>query len=297
MNNLFRLPLLSAGAAVILFSGCESTRDSSAPGTMTDRTATAGSLSGAPAESRSGGAGSVRISAPEPESVRTIGRADVILKTENFDLTVPGQSIRVIVNNQTPRLHRHRNAPVVLQNLPDGGHTVRAVLVGADGTMVRNETAYAELHFYVRRKDFQNYIPPGTPSIFVNQPMGRYEGARVDDVMLDFLVRNSSGHKVRYTLNGVSTVTTDFSRPISFRGLPQGSYRLSVELLDANEQPVPGAFNRVERQFEVVRPAAPVEPSPVPAATVSVPESTPAPAPVPETNSVSPPQLEPFKKE
>ena len=212
---------------------------------------------------------------PAAEEVLENTRADIFFQTQNFEIG-DGNAIMVVLDNQSPRRHAVRNAPYVITGLSEGGHTVQAFLVGPDGLIVNSPDAKATVHFYVKRKDFQNFLGSGDTAVTINQPRGRYVGARADNVILDFKVSNPPpGYMVRYTVDG-QTQTLNSDAPVLLPGLSAGSQKVVVEILDAQGNPLPSSFAKAQSNFEIVRNVSPPP--------VSEPVNTSPPSPVSEGN-------------
>lgn len=224
----------------------------------------------------------VRLSilSPKPEEIVPKNRIDVFIKLENYEVSPNGNGICIILDNQSPRFHYKKNAPIVFSGLPDGGHTLRAYPVTPNKTALKNPESHAEVHFYVRKKDFQNYLPPKAPSLSVTSPQNgaHFSGEEATRVLFDFNVKNTTlgeQYRIRYSLNGQVSFLTDL-QPVTFNHLHSGTHILIVELVDKNNRLAPGIYNRVERKFTVEKPASTPSPAPTgtadPASTNSTPE-------------------------
>ncbi|MDL5054453.1 hypothetical protein QQ056_12980 [Oscillatoria laete-virens NRMC-F 0139] len=244
--------ILSIVMAGLLLTGCG---DESGP-KYTEQTQ-AGTAGSAVTDSRPASNARLRILRPANEAVLETTRADIFFQTENFEIG-GGNAIMVSLDNQPPRKHAVRNAPYVITGLSEGGHTVIAWLVGPDGLTVNSPHAKVSVHFYVKRKDFQNFLGSNETSVSINQPRGTYDGPRADQVMLDFKISNApAGYLARYSVAGrTATVTSD--APVNLGILPAGSHTLTLEVLDAQGNPLPGSFAKAQSSFVVVRGAPPV---------------------------------------
>ncbi len=250
MSKLFLLVNISLTA--IFLSGCGGDEAPKYTATTGQETATAG-----PSENRTVSPARLRIIKPAAEEVLPTTRADIFFQTENFELG-GGNAIMVSLDNQPPRKHAVRNAPYVITGLSEGGHTVQAWLVGPDGLIVNSPNAKVTIHFYTRRKDFQNFLGANETSVSINQPRGTYDGPRADQVILDFKVSNPpAGYLVRYSVAG-KTQTVNSDAPVNLGILPAGPHTLTLEVLDAQGNSLPGSFAKAQTSFVVVRGTAPV---------------------------------------
>ncbi len=88
------------------------------------------------------------------------------------------------------------------------------------------------------------------PHLFYSRPKGTYVGDDARRLMLDFFLVNTTlsedGNRVRATVNGTEFVFTDWT-PYVIEGLPMGEVEITLELLDASGEAVPGRFNSVTR--------------------------------------------------
>ncbi|HEY8965657.1 MAG TPA: hypothetical protein VIM58_04385, partial [Candidatus Methylacidiphilales bacterium] len=161
-------------------------------------------------------------------------------------------------------------------------HLLRVYAVDAEGKMLGNPEAFAVRRFFVRRRDFQNVLVPGTPWLTVNNPSGAdlftgavAPGAKTSIPLaraaLDYSVQgeNAGGCLVHYRLNH-RDVTVPVGRKIVWPDLAAGRYSLMVELLSADGLPLPGVFNQVERTFDVQTPAKALSLVPVPSSAAAM---------------------------
>lgn len=212
----------------------------------------------------------VRFVIPQGDAILPENEADVFVQADNYTLGPGGNRLAVLLDNRPPILLSDLVAPAVFKNLSEGGHTLRLLAVKPDGMALPNPEAEAMVHFFVRHRDFQNYINPEAPYLTVNLPLTGVVTADGDDrVWFDFKVHNAAlakdGYRVRYKVNQTEAFQYE-DKPVYWEGLKPGRYILTADLLDASLQPVPGIFNQVIRSFEVQAPvrAIPVGPLPLP---------------------------------
>lgn len=234
----------------------------------------------------------VHITSPKPEEVLTSSTVDIFFTVDNYSLAEGGNRLHVILDNADPVPVHDLLRPFTRKELPEGGHTIRVFAVQPDGHSLPNPEAFAIIRFYVRKKNFQNYVNPATPYLTVNLPttgiIDVEDGGRV---WFDFRVHNAklsaNGYKVHYKINDVNGTIAE-SRPVFWDGMKPGRYELFAELLDASNTPVMGVFNQVRRSFDVravvkalpAEPETPATPAPTstnhspahPAATVKPPQ-------------------------
>lgn len=209
---------------------------------------------------------SVRIVSPREREIVPTSVVDVFIEVDNYTLAEGGNRLHVLVNNQAPVPWTDIRRPFPIRDLSEGGHTVRVLAVRPDGTMLR-DGAFAMVHFYVRRKNFQNYTDPEAPFLTVNLPGdGVAELDAQGRLCFDYRAHNAdfqgdSGLVIKYQLDAYEGELRE-EGPVYWSNLVPGRHKLVVELFDRTGQPVFGPFNRVERNFEVrpVLRAVPVAP-------------------------------------
>ncbi|PAW76843.1 MAG: hypothetical protein B9S32_13990 [Verrucomicrobia bacterium Tous-C9LFEB] len=197
----------------------------------------------------------VRIISPKPEEILSSSTADIFFAVENYTLAEGGNRLHVIVNNNEPIPVHDLRLPLTLKELPEGGHTIRVLLVQPDGHSLPNAEAYAMAHFFIRKKNFQNYAAANAPYLTVNLPVsGIVDVEENGRVWFDFRTHNAplapNGYRVHYKINNVDGTITE-KKPVFWDGMKPGRYELLVELLDAAGSPVLGVFNQVKRSFDV----------------------------------------------
>lgn len=200
----------------------------------------------------------IQILSPNPRQVVEGGTLDLFIELTNYRLGNPergGNRVHVILNNRAPRVVYDIARPVTFQNLPAGGHTIRVFAAAPDGTMIRDQTAFAIRHFFMGNKDFQNYVDPSAPYLTVNLPMEGEAGTTADGmIVFDYKLHNAEvqgSYAVRYDLSGGYTGMLSEQGPVFWSNLTPGRHRLRVEFVDSKGRLVPGPFNQIEREFVV----------------------------------------------
>lgn len=233
----------------------------------------------------------VHIVSPKPEEILGSATADIFFTVENYTLADGGNRLHVIVNNNDPIPVHDLRQPLTLKELPEGGHTIRVMAVQPDGHSLTNPESFAMTHFFVRKKNFQNYAAANAPYLTVNLPVSGIvdveEGGRV---WFDFRTHNAplapNGFRVHYKINNVDGTITE-KKPVFWDGMKPGRYELMVELLDPAGSPVLGVFNQVKRSFDV---RAAVKALPAEAETPAAAPATAPATPTHGTNHNSRPQ-------
>lgn len=211
----------------------------------------------------------MEILSPTPSQVMPERVVDVFFDLSNYKLGDPesgGNRVHVILDNGEPRPIYDAIRPVTFENLAEGGHSIRIFAAKPDGSMFSDPQAFAMVHFYIVRKDFQNYADPNLPFLTVNLPGNNQVTADPQGRMLfDYRIHNFDQfpeHQVRYKI-GAYEGFLDRQGPVFWSNLAVGKHRLEVELLKENGQPEIGPFNQVTREFSLnrIRRAEPVDPA------------------------------------
>lgn len=209
----------------------------------------------------------LKILTPQSRSILPTQEVDIFFSLTNYFLAEGGNRLHIIVDNAAPIIKTDIASPLTLKNLSQGGHTVRAMVVRPNGTMIQQPSCMATLYFYVLKKDFQNYTDPKFPSLTVNLPLdGDIEMDDKDRLCFDYFIHNppvdGSACKIRYKLEGYEGFIDQMVGPIFWSEMPPGRHKLIIELFDDKGQPIFGVFNRVERVFNVrkIMKAQPVTP-------------------------------------
>ncbi|MEM1157415.1 MAG: hypothetical protein AAGH72_04090 [Verrucomicrobiota bacterium] len=199
----------------------------------------------------------LKIEYPTDRQIVSTQEVDIFINLDNYKLgsrDSGGNRLHYILDNEPPQPLYDTVSPITFRNLSQGGHTIRIFAVRPDGRMFRNAGAYAIRHFYVIRKDFQNYTDPEKPYLTVNLPTG--EQVATDDqgrIIFDYKlhsVQAGEGFELRYKIGAYEGFLVQ-DGPVYWSNLSAGKHRIEVELLKDNRQPVIGPFNRIEREFTV----------------------------------------------
>jgi hypothetical protein len=157
-----------------------------------------------------------------------------------------GQHIHLILNNEPYTAHYEPNFE---SELKEGHHVALSFLSRSYHESLKHPSAYILRQFRVGNAEAQP-IDLNAPHMFYSRPKGEYEGEDTKRVMLDFYLVNtelsSNGNKVRATINGQEFLI-DKWQPYAVEGLPMGENTFKLELLDGNNNVIPGPYNTVTR--------------------------------------------------
>lgn len=159
-----------------------------------------------------------------------------------------GQHIHFILNNQPYSAHYE---PTFKKDIPDGVHHLVAFLSRSYHESVKNENSVVvqKLEVGQNPKDSLS-LDMNAPTLIYSRPKGEYSGADTENLMLDFFVLNTklseNGTKVRATINNEVFTITEWA-PHVVKGLPKGEVSIILELIDEEDNLIPGPFNKVTR--------------------------------------------------
>jgi hypothetical protein len=198
----------------------------------------------------------VRIVTPKTGETLNENNADIFFSVDNYRLADGGNRLHVILDNNNPVSHADIRRPFIAKELPEGGHFIRVFAVAPDGRSFTNPDSAASTRFFIRKKDFQNFIGPNNPYLTVNLPVDGFldiDGG--DRIWFDFRTHNTPLTKggdyfVHYRINNVEDYLQN-DDPLYWQGLKAGRYELMVELVDKEKKLVPGPFNQVKRTFDL----------------------------------------------
>lgn len=151
-----------------------------------------------------------------------------------------GQHIHFIVNNSPYMAHYEAEFDA---ELGEGSNVVLAFLSRSYHESIKSPGAFVVKEFVCGDDEPQDL---SGEHLFYSRPKGTYTGEFAQKVLLDFYLVNTSiaadGNKVKATINGTEFILDEWC-PHAIEGLPMGENTVSIELIDAEGNPVPGPFN------------------------------------------------------
>ncbi len=140
-------------------------------------------------------------------------------------------------------------------SLKTGIHTIRMFPARSYGESLKGENTFQATYFYVGTRDMSHDVNLNKPYITYNEPSGQIPLTEGQPVLLDFYVTNcaltSDGYKILVTIDGKTKRTLTSWQPYYIYGLTSGKHTVRMQLLDANNKQVPGAFNDVQKTIKV----------------------------------------------
>ena len=207
----------------------------------------------------------VRILSPRPGevvesatvSVRFQVRGLPLFKDETWQL---GPHLHVFLDDQPYQAVYDASAPLILEDLAPGTHTLRVFASRPWHESFKNQGAFDQRTFHVFAPTPQNEVNASTPLLTYSRPQGSY-GA--EPIMLDFYLTNAPLHlsaqadpkddlhdwRVRCTVNGQSFVFDQW-QPIYLKGFQPGRNWVQLELIDETGRPIENRFNNTVRVID-----------------------------------------------
>jgi len=235
----------------------------------------------------------VGIAQPRNGATLRTNRAEVRLSVTDWPAPQDMRHIHLVLDNEPYRRVDDPSRPIVLENLSEGTHVLRAFPGWGSHESVKVEGAFASSVFHVGRRSEGAAFDPHAPTLTYSRPTGEYRGANADRVLLDFYVTNvrgsspapcgpadlcapsldapgnelsATGYRVRYAIDGTARGELTTWVPYFIEGLGDGEHTIVLDLLGPDGRPTAGRFDHTERTIRVDRRPAPgVSGSPTPA--------------------------------
>jgi len=183
-----------------------------------------------------------------------------------------GQAIHVIIDNEPYLIYNQSLEDSFDENreyydklmsfyipfvLKPGQHVIRCFPARSYGESLKGSGCFTSEVFYFqdRKKTDTLNINLTQPYLTYNEPHGRYPAHKANPILLDFYLSNcqlsTDGFKVRVGIDGKMVRMLTRWVPYYLYGMSRGKHTIKMELLDKNNQVVPGFFNVVEREIEI----------------------------------------------
>ena len=179
-----------------------------------------------------------------------------------------GQALRILIDNE-PYLEvndsiddftdsEEADFSSILQtqipyNLRSGAHLIRMFLVRSYGESLKGGQCYTASYFFVGSKKEKEPFDLSAPYLTYNQPEGDFKSGQ--PILLDFYLSNTQlskdGYKVRLTIDGKDKRLLTEWAPYYIYGLSKGSHKIKLELLNPQNQVLPGFFKETQRTIFV----------------------------------------------
>lgn len=214
----------------------------------------------------------VAIRAPANNSTTRENRVEVRLAVQNWRNVADANDMRhihLVLDNEPYRRIDDPTRPVVLENLSEGTHVLRAFPGWETHETVKEAGAFAVTVFHVGRASAELGFNPRAPLLTYSRPKGEVTGPGANRILLDFYLTNiapnelgESGFRVRPTIDGNTLPDLTAWVPYYITNLPDGAHTIGLQLIGRDGNPVPGPFNRAENRITVSREAPAPQPTP-----------------------------------
>ena len=257
-------PLVLCVAVLFLVSGCGG--GDSGPDVQIQQGERSPAIEGATA----------RVTTPADSAVLDSADVDIVVEADSFETGIQtdteraeeiansanGQHFHVILDNQPYMANYEAGTPFDIGTLEPGPHTLVVLPSRSYHESVKRTDAYDVVNFYVQDEGGTFMLNPEEPAIIYSRPKGTYSGAGAERIMLDFYLHNvelsEDGYKARYIIRSPDAdgqelppaALTDWA-PAFVTGLESGTYTVQLQLLNADGDVVPGAFNDTTREIQV----------------------------------------------
>ncbi len=216
-----------------------------------------------------------RFASPEDSMLVDSSNVHVVVQTANFVAGAQtdtdraqqiansdkGQHVHVIVDNEPYLANYEPGRPFPVGTLSDGAHTAFVFPSRSYHESVKGETTWDAVNFYVGEETGEFSLDRTQPTIIYSRPKGSYAGQAANRILMDFYLINAElgpdSYKARYTIteagadSTLASITLEEWTPAFITGLTEGTYDVTLELLDADGTVVPGEWNTTTREIEV----------------------------------------------
>jgi hypothetical protein len=176
--------------------------------------------------------------------------------TKGLNYSKQGQHIHVIIDDKPYMANYVNGQPFNVGVLAPGAHTIRTFPSRSWHESVKVTAAFASRAFYVGSKPANDSLTSELkrPFITYSRPKGSYS-ASDSVILLDFFTSNlkmdSAGHKIKVSVDGKEIQTLSEWRPYYIKGLGKGEHTISLQLIDAQGNAVPGRFNNPSQKITI----------------------------------------------
>lgn len=163
-----------------------------------------------------------------------------------------GQHIHLIINDN-PYVAKY-NAGFEY-DVEDGEHYVLSFLSRSYHESIKSPGASSASKLTIKNKSIVKAGSIDSPMLFYSRPKGTYVGKDTKKIMLDFFLVKTGlgeyGYRVKADING-ETVFFDKWQPYFIEGLPMGENKITLSLVDSQDNLVVTPYNPVTRVFTLM---------------------------------------------
>lgn len=188
-----------------------------------------------------------------------------------------GQTLHMIIDNQPYftinetamdawRGIDENNREIAVFDIPfalgPGMHVMRVFPARSFKECLKDPSCFTVRTFYYQNNKQSFPIDLCKPYLTYNEPQGEHfqydcdhQGCSSRPILLDFYITNCQlsrdGYKVAVEIDNKTRKILTSWQPYYIYGLKRGTHYIRLQLLDADNKPVPGIFNNVERKFSI----------------------------------------------
>lgn len=164
-----------------------------------------------------------------------------------------GQHIHFIVNDEPYKAFYTADFENVME---DGEYHILSFLSRSYHESIKNGTAHLAKKVNFEGGKITSSEDIAEPMLFYSRPKGTYTGDDTKKLLLDFFIVNTElsedGNQVKVTVNGEEVATVSEWKPYFLEGLPMGTNKVTLELVDAEGNTVEAPHNPVTREFDLM---------------------------------------------
>ena len=173
-----------------------------------------------------------------------MGAQTLDAETKGLANSPKGQHIHFILDNGPYSAHYE---PEFSKEIQEGHHVLLAFLSRSYHESVKNAFLVKPITVGTPEGEAPDLT---APHLFYSRPKGTYTGKDTENLLLDFFLVNTeisaTGNKVKATIEGQEFMLTEWA-PYVINGLGKGEKSIRLQLLDKDNNPIPGPFNDVQR--------------------------------------------------
>ncbi|MFM7471758.1 MAG: hypothetical protein ACKO5P_09650 [Nodosilinea sp.] len=207
----------------------------------------------------------VRVLSPRPGEIVESNSVTVRLQVRGLPLFKDptwqlGPHLQLFLDDQPYQEIYDLSAPIRLENLAPGTHTLRVFASRPWHESFKNQGAFDQRTFHIFAQTPQKEVSANVPLLTYGQPQGSY-GA--EPILLDFYLTNTPLHanaqldqaqemgdwRIRCTINGQSFVFDQW-QPVYLKGFKPGNNWIQLELIDPAGNPIENRFNNIVRTID-----------------------------------------------
>jgi hypothetical protein len=199
---------------------------------------------------------------------------EVKLNIKDWELAPGSGHVHVILDSKPYHAMWDAKEPIKLsklaENIAEGEHVLVAFPSRMNHESVKGQGALAMVHFWVGKKGAKAEYNPKSPMLIYSRPKGTYNASKADHVLVDWYLVNAELGEGKFAIKATAkgpgiddgrTITIKEWKPAALDNLRNGTYNVSLELVDKDGKTVAGPGNPTSREIVINR-DAPEDPTP-----------------------------------